>query len=233
MNYILTGILLALGSSLSLADVSEKREAFAQSVDQVLVEEAPNERPVNWRPLEEEYQRYFDEYNDERRLTALEFNELEQLLAVAADFVAIAQNSRALDHQRRILDELQVRDKATRRHLVGMQLSFIAVRNFDAARELAETNADDQLQSVPAANSHPGKPDYHTYWIQNDQHQYLEQVKFALGDGKRRLVAVYHPHCGFTRSALQALNSDDSSIIQDLLKDTTWLLPPDGKFPFL
>lgn len=96
--------------------------------------------------------------------------------------------------------------------------SLIQFRRFDQVRQLALQHPDVALESVPRVVAAPPPARPNAYVMETRQRQ-LREIEIPLHDAT--LIAVVHPHCGFSRRAMDALRG--SPLLQGLT--VRWIAP--------
>ncbi len=161
-------------------------------------------------------------------LSAVSDTDLDLLFRAAKIVIDRTNDPKHFDDMNRVLAELQARDLAQKDHYRSMHQALVLVRDFDRADALAMAHPSMKLAAMPAiVDRVPAGFAGPTAWaISPNQYRLVHQAVDL--DVPARVVVVAHPFCGFSRQAMEDIESDP--VLGPLFAEhARWLAPQSGR----
>ncbi len=161
-------------------------------------------------------------------LAAVSDTDLDLLFRAANIVIGTTNDPEYFDDVDRLLGELQARNLAQRDHFRVMHEALLLIRDFDRAEALARAHPSLELAPIPAiVDNVPARHAGPTEWaVSPDRYQLLHQAVDL--DVPAMVVVVAHPSCGFSRRAMDDIESDP--VLGPLFAEhANWLAPQDGR----
>lgn len=158
------------------------------------------------RAIRDGYDRLFGAFG--ASLEAVSDSDLHLLFRAASIAMFGTNDPKYFDAMDRPLAELRARELASKDDYRMMHGALVLARDFERADALAQTHPAMELAAtppiidrVPAEHSGP------TEWaVSPDQYQLVHQAVDL--DVPAKVIVVAHPDCGFSRGAMEAVESD-------------------------
>lgn len=153
--------------------------------------------------------------------------DLDLLFRAAEMVIGTTNDPGYFNDMDRALEELQARGLAQKAHYRSMHRALVLTRNFDRADALARANpslgfvvSPDIFEEVALGHSGP------TVWsVSPDRNQLVHQAVEL--DAPVTIVVAAHPDCGYSREAMNAIESDP--VLGPLFAEhATWVAPQAG-----